>query len=133
MVDITHSLLDDEQLRAHFVPAMSSRHKPWFITLTRDGELSNSAEPLDHRPSVLLPDAELQQLATALAAIDIDYMPGATADGADHRTLTYRVGSRVRHIMLVDGVSSDFARKSQFNTAWKLLGKLAQRVTRKQG
>ncbi|WP_372722418.1 hypothetical protein [Novipirellula sp.] len=73
---------------------MSSRHRPWFITLTCDGELSNSAEPSDHRPSVLLLDAELQQLDTALSAIDIDYMPDATADGAARRTLTYRVGSR---------------------------------------
>ena len=132
MVDITHSLLDDEHLRAHFAPAMSARGKPWFITLTRNGELVNSAEPLENRPTVLLADDDLRELEHALQALDIDYMPSATADGADHRTLTYRAGSHIRHIMLVHGVSSDFTGKSQFNTVWKLLDKLAQKVARKR-
>lgn len=130
MVDIAPSLLNDERLRAHFAPAMRGRNKTWHVTISCNGDLTNLLLPVEHRRMVLLDSDVLQQLDDALASLDLDYIPPGIADGADFRTITYRVGSKIRHIMIVDGVSADFPKRKQFNVVWKMLGKIAATVTR---
>lgn len=125
MVEVTHSLLSEERLRACFVPAMFARDKPWHVTITRKGELFNSLDPVELRPTVLLDCHVLQQLDDALASLDVDYTPSSVADGVGYRTMTYRVDSKIRHIMIVDGVSAEFTHRKQFNVVWKILSKLA--------
>ena len=131
MVEITQGLLDDEFLRARFVPAMAdsldTQESSWGVTIRCNGELvgHRTPSPFASDPSIILTDDTLSAFKEHLAEIDADFTPRSTADGFEYRFLTYRVENRIRNITYVSGISDDFGKQSQFDRIWDLLAKLS--------